>query len=265
MKILIKRAKILHRNSRFHQERKDLLVSGGKFLEISDHIDVQVDHIIESENLHCSIGWFDIGTHMGEPGFEFRETADSLSEAAAAGGFTALAPFPNTDPIIQSSADIGYIKKLFAGKIITVYPIGALSRNTDGKDITEMRDMINHGAIAFSDGLKGIRESGVLLRAMDYLSEIDTPIIHFPFDERLVPYGQVHEGKTSVEMGLNGIPHISESILVKRDIELASYTGKNTIIHGISSASILGSIKEARKNQIHISTTVSYLNLVSHA
>ena len=262
MKILIRHARILHKGHAHHNLRRDILIEDGVISDVAEKIDGKADHIFQSPHLHCSPGWLDIGTHLGEPGYEHRETTETLCRAALAGGYTSLAPFSSTDPIIQTAADIGYIKKLFHDHPVKVYPIGALSRNLEGREVTEMRDMIRQGAVAFSDGLRGIHHAGLILRALEYLYDRPEPIIHFPMDERLFLQGQVHEGKVSVEMGLNGIPGIAESTLAKRDIDLAQYTGKNLILHAISLAETIHNIQNARKAGVRIHGTVSYMNLI---
>ncbi len=263
MDILIKKALIYDDSKKLHGERKNILISKGIIKSISNNIASKDSKIIESDNLHCSIGWMDIGTHLGEPGYEFRETTNSLCEAATFGGYTAIAPFPSTQPIIQSASDIRYLKDLFSDKIQEIYPIAAISQNLKGEDLTEMKDLIFHGAIAFGDGLHGIQSGGLLLRALQYTSDEMVPIIDHPVDLSLIDGGQMHEGDVSITMGLKGIPSISEGVQVSRNIALSRYANARLIFHAVSSKKSLQFIQQETKKGTDLKVTVSYMNLVS--
>jgi dihydroorotase len=263
MEFLIKNALIVHPPSPYHLSKKDILIDNGVIKEIKNNLVAEKAKIIQSTNLHCSIGWMDIGTHLGEPGYEYRETTDSLSAAASAGGYTAVAPFPSTDPIIQAASDIQYLVNRFEPKLQDVYPIAALSKNKEGKDLTEMRDLITNGCKGFTDGMGGKLSSGLLLRALQYISDTDAIIIDFPYSEELAYQGQIHEGKTSIRLGLPGIPDISETIPLQRTIEIIKYVNAKILIHGISSSESLVYLKKARKKLAEIFCSVPYLNLIS--
>ena len=263
MDILIKKALILDPSGRFDAERKDILVSKGVIKRIAKTIPQGNKIVIESGNLHCSIGWCDIGTHLGEPGYEHRETTQSLSEAASRGGYTALAPFPNTLPVVQSASDVKYVKSLFSNRIQDVHPIASISKDLKGTDLTEMKDLIQHGAVGFSDGLKGIQSSGLLLRALQYTKGEGVPIIDHAIDSSLADGGQMHEGGMSISLGMKGIPAIAEVIQVQRNCKLLKYANASLIAHAISSKKSLDYINEGIKKKLNISATVPYLNLVA--
>ena len=180
MDLLIKKAVIIDKDKSLNGETKDILISKGRIQKIAKNISSPNAKKIESPNLHCSIGWCDIGTHLGEPGYEQRETTDSICEAASAGGYTTLIPFPVTEPIIQSASDLKYLKSVFSNKIQDVYPIAALSKNTTGTELTEMRDLEAHGAVAFGDGLHSVNSAGLMMKALQYASASKCPIIDFP-------------------------------------------------------------------------------------
>lgn len=263
MDILIKKAQIHDPSLKHHGQRKDILISKGVIKSIAKNISSSNTQLIEGDNLYCSIGWCDIGTHLGEPGYEHRETTQTLSDSASKGGYTGIAPFPNTIPIIQSAADLKYIKSLFRSKIQDLYPIAAISKDLKGNDLTEIKDLIHHGAFALSDGLLGVQSSGLLLRALQYTSSEKIPIIDHAFDRSLTDGGQMHEGSVSISLGMKGIPSIAESIQVLRNCKLAKYADATLIAHAISTKKSLHFIQEARKKQAHIYSTVSYLNLVA--
>src|SRR6187551_2038585 len=147
MKILIKKATILQPGQE-EASKKDILIEDGVITNIAKSISDPQAKIVESPNLHVSAGWLDIGAQQGQPGFEYRETFASLAMAGRAGGYTALATFPRTNPPIQSRIEIEYIQSLNDSLAARIYPIGAVSQDLEGKDLTEMIDMIHSGAVA---------------------------------------------------------------------------------------------------------------------
>jgi dihydroorotase len=261
MKILIKKATILQPGQE-EPTKKDILIEDGIITNIAKGISDSQAVIIESPNLHVSPGWFDIGAQQGQPGYEYRETLNSLGKAARAGGYTAMATFPRTNPPIQSRVEIEYLQQLYDGSTVKVYPIGAVSQDLEGKDLTEMIDMIHAGAVAFSDGRKFPLEPGLLSRALEYVMPYNSVIIDFPLDRSLTTDGQMHEGKVSTSMGLTGIPSVGEEITVQRDIQLVAYTGSRLHFHAISSASSISHIQKARTDKLSITCDVPAMHLL---
>jgi dihydroorotase len=247
MKVLIKKATI-HQPGQEDSSKKDILIENGVITSIAKSITDGKATLVESQDLHVSPGWMDIGVQTGQPGYEYRETFSSVSLCARAGGYTALAPFPRTLPPIHSRVEIEYIHQLVASLPVRVYPIGAISYNLEGKDLTEMIDMVQAGAVAFSDGRKNAVEAGLLTRAMEYSLPMDVPIVHFPLDRSLVADGQIHEGKMSASLGLSGIPTVAEDITVQRDIKLVAYTGGRLHFHALSSGTALGYVQKAKSD-----------------
>lgn len=217
--------------------------------------------IIESGNLHVSPGWLDIGSQPGQPGYEYRETYPSLSACAREGGYTALATFPQNLPPIHSRVEVEYINKLSATLPVHIYPIGAVSQNLEGKDLTEMVDMIRAGAVAFSDGRKNPIESGLLTRALEYVIPFGVSIFDFPLDRSLTSEGQMHEGKISASLGLTGIPVVGEDITVQRDLKLLAYTGSRLHLHAVSSGAALGYVQKARSEKLSVTCDVAAMHL----
>jgi len=261
MKILIKKATI-HQHGQEDASKKDILIEDGVITSISKSITDGKATIIESADLHVSPGWMDIGAQPGQPGYEYRETYQSLSQCARAGGYTALATFPRNQPPIQSRVEIEYLHQLVASLPVHVFPIGAISQNLEGKDLTEMIDMYRAGAIGFSDGRKNALEAGLLTRAMEYAMPLGTPIIHFPLDRSLVADGQMHEGKVSASLGLAGIPTVAEDITVQRDLKLVAYSGGKLHFHALSSGASLGYIQKARNEKLAITCDVPAMHLL---
>ena len=262
MDILLKRATIISPGDKNHLQTKDILVSKGKIEKIANTISAPKAKIIESENLHVSMGWMDIGTHIGEPGLEHRETSDSAAGAAAAGGYTDIAVMPTVDPVTHSKSEVSYIANNQPSNGVRIHSIGAVSRDAKGEDLTEMIDMSRAGAIAFGDGLKSIKDSGMMMRALQYAKAVNKPVINYSLDKSLAHDGQMHEGNVSVSLGMQGIPSLAEQVAVQRDLYLAKYTESELILHCISSSESCDLIKKAIKDNIKVSATVSYLNLI---
>jgi dihydroorotase len=262
MDVLIKKATILHQNSKYHQTIKDIWISDGIIKQIDDVINVDGSDIISGEKLYCTIGLCDIGTHTGEPGYEHRETIDTLTKSALSGGYTALAVFPNNKPVTQTKADISFLAKHSERNGVAIFPIGALSKDTKGIDIAEYLDMKSGGAIAFSDGMKSVQDTGLLGRALQYASTAEIVIIHHPDDHFLSGGGEMHEGEMSTSLGMKGVPDIAELHMIQRDILLNVYHNSRIIEHAISSGRSVHAIQQAKDGQCDIQATVAYMNLL---
>ena len=262
MRLLIKRAKIIDSKSSQNGKILDLLIVNGKIERIGRNIDDSKAKIFAYKGIHVSPGWLDIGTQLGEPGFEHREDLKSGLAAAAAGGFTDIACFPNTFPVLHSKSEIQFIKNNTSNTIVNVHPIGAISQRCEGNDITEMLDMEDSGAIAYSDGRNSVANSNLLLLALLYSKGIDKPIIHIPKDKNLAFEGLMHEGEVSTSLGTTGIPTLAEEVCVSRDCRLNEYAQSQLVEHLISCKESVAIIKAEKKKQSGLHSTVSYLNLV---
>jgi len=261
MIILIKNATILLSGNPYHGKKMDILIEHGRISQVEAVINTAADKVIEGNKLYCTIGLADIGTHSGEPGFEHRETIKSLADAAHAGGYTALITFPNTKPYIQTKAEIKYLKDKGKEYSINIMPAGGLSKDGQGQEIAEYIDMYQAGAVAFTDGLKSCNNSGLLLRALQYVTHFGGTIIHHPKDEFLSHGGQMHEGIKSTELGLKGIPAEAEFTMLYRDLMLLEYSRSKMIVHAISSAKSVDLLKNYKKEGSSLTSTVAYLNL----
>jgi dihydroorotase len=261
MKVLIKKATIIHHGFK-EASKMDILVENGRIVRIEDSITENKATVVESADLHVSPGWLDIGAQAGQPGYEYRETFQSLAQAARAGGYTALATFPRNSPPIQSRIEIEYILQLNELLPVQLYPIGAISQDLAGKDLTEMLEMIHSGAIAFSDGRKSPVEAGLLTRALEYVLPFNAVIIDFPLDRSITSEGQIHEGMISASLGLSGIPSIAEEIIVQRDIQLVGYTGSRLHFHAISAGDCLTHLQKAKAEKMSITADVPAMHLL---
>ncbi len=261
---MIKKVKVIDGPSKYHNKVVDILIVDSRIAEIKAGISpASPIKTIQGEDLHASISWLDIGTQVGEPGLEHREDWTTVSKAAKAGGYGAIAPFPNTQPSIQHKADIQYIKQRAKSQGIGVYPIASLSLDNQGAEIAEMYDLFTAGAVAFSDGLKSVSHAGLLARALEYVKPFEGLIIHYPSEKYLTQDAQMHEGEMSTLLGMKGMPSTAESIGLKRDLELLAYTQSRLCVYGLSSNEAVKILKEAKKSLAEkLTAAVPYLNLV---
>ena len=257
MKVLIKQARIVCPSSSHHGKTKDILIENGIIESIDENIQSMDAKIVSSQNLHVSIGWMDMFAHFGDPGFEFRETIESGVQAAAAGGFTDVLISPNTQPIMHSKSQIEYIQKKSEQLAVNILPIGAITKNTEGKELTEMYDMQNSGAVAFSDGIHPVQHAGVLTKVLQYILSTDGLIIQIAEDKTISNNGLMNEGITSTQLGLKGIPAIAEELMIARDIELLKYTDSKLHITGVSTKRGLELISKAKSEGLNISCSVT--------
>ncbi|HMG17064.1 MAG TPA: dihydroorotase, partial [Saprospiraceae bacterium] len=261
MRILIKDTFIINNLSGNTLKKQSILIEDGVITDISNKIDVKADHVIDALNMFTSPGWLDIGTQIGEPGNEHREDIQSVTNAAAAGGYTAIAPFPNTVPVIQSKADVSFLKERSDIKVTLIYPIGALSKDCAGKDMTELYDMHAAGAVGFSDGPKSIQDAGLMKRTLEYVQAFNGLILHQASDSSLSDGGQIHEGEISTSLGMKGIPSLAEELLIERDLSLLEYTGGKLHFANISTARSVELIRKAKKDGLQVTTSVAVMNL----
>jgi dihydroorotase len=246
MKVLIQSAKILDVNSPFHKKTRNVVVQNGRITDIGDK-NYQADKVINAEGMLLSTGWFDLGTWVGDPGFEYKEDLQSVTAAAAAGGFTELAVLPNTQPAIQTKNDITYITRNNASRLVQVHALAAVTRNNKGEELTEMIDLHQAGAVGFTDGLKTIWHTDVFLKALQYLQQFNGVLIDHAEDIWLNMFGQMHEGITSTQLGLKGMPAIAEEVAISRNLKLLDYAGGRLHVARLSTARSVNLLRGARK------------------
>jgi len=257
MKILIKAAKVIDPNSSFNGQTVDVYIEDGIIKNIGNDLSENADKIIAQENLHISPGLMDMHAEFCEPGLEYKEDLLSGANAAAKGGFTSVAIMPNTTPTRSSKSDVEFVKSKTQNHIVDVLPIGALSHNLEGKELAEMFDMKQAGAVAFSDNKKAIKSSGLMSRALLYAKNFDGLVISFANDESLSHGGQMHEGKISTSLGLESIPTLSEELQVSRDLFLTSYNRSKIHFSTISTANSVAMINEAKKEGLNVTCEIA--------
>ena len=261
MNVLIKRARIFRQEKGSEGRQQDILIRDGIIEKIESSIISDDAHVINGEGLCVSSGWVDIFAHLEDPGHDHRETIQSGSLAGASGGFTDLMLLPNTRPVIDCKSQIEYIRSKSAAVIPNLHPIGSISKGNMGKELAEMYEMQSSGAPAFSDGLQPVQHAGLMLKALQYVTAKKSILIQLPDDQSIQPSGLMHEGLVSTTMGLPGKPALAEELMVSRDIGLLRYTESRLHLTGISSAASVELIRQAKKQGLDISCSVTPYHL----
>jgi len=257
MKILIKQVKLISPSSPFNGQIKDILITNGQITTIADHISENADQVIEQAGLCVSIGWMDIFADFADPGFEQKEDIGSGAKAAAAGGFTDVMLLPNSKPVVDNKSQVEYIIQKAKQVAVNIHPIGAVSKKAEGKDLAEMYDMRQSGALAFSDGIHPIQHAGLILKALQYVKNFEGTVIQLPDDTSIGTNGLMNEGIISTQMGLPGKPILAEELMVARDIKLARYADSKLHFTGISSPKSLEYIKRAKEGNVKVSCSIT--------
>src|SRR5690554_5050021 len=262
MNIILKKAKIVDSRSNYHNQVVDIKIEKGVIAEISKSIKPEKGfEIIEHENLHVSEGWFDSSVSFGEPGFEERETIKNGLDTASKSGFTAVALNPNTNPILDNQALINFVKQKANGHTTKLYPIAAMTKNSDTQNLAELFDMKNAGAIAFGDYKKPTENANVLKLALQYVQDFDGLVVAFSQDKNIKGAGIVNEGETSTKLGMKGIPNLAEDLQIARNLLLLEYTGGKLHIPTISTKKSVELIKEAKAKGLNVTCSVAVHNL----
>jgi len=263
MNVLIKSATIIDSRSDFHNKTQDILIEKGVITNISAKIKNSKNYKeITLDNLHVSQGWFDSSVCFGEPGFEERETISNGLKTAAKSGFTAVAVNANTNPVLDTNSDIAFLKSKASNNAVDILPIGALTKDSDGKDLAELYDMKNAGAVAFGDYQKPVSNPNLMKIALQYASNFDALVCSFPQDNKIAGNGVMNEQVTSTTIGLKGIPALAEELQVARDLFLLEYTEGKLHIPTISTAKSVELIRAAKKKKLDVSCSVAIHNLI---
>jgi dihydroorotase len=214
----------------------DVWIDGGIVAGVGPNLSAAGAEVFDATGLVVAPGFIDMHVHLREPGFEHAETIETGARAAAAGGFTSICPMPNTAPVNDNATVTSYIiEKARRHAVVNVFPIGAITRESQGEELAEIGSMRNAGAVAISDDGRPVMNARVMRRAMEVARSAGIPLINHCEDLHLSAGGDMHEGLESVRRGLRGIPGASEDVMVARDILLAEITGARYHVAHISS------------------------------
>lgn len=238
----------------------DLLIRDSKVERISEigkKIGSKAQEVIPAQGKLVVPGLIDIHVHLREPGREDEETILSGSQAAVAGGFTAVACMANTHPPIDSQEGVRFVLEKANLAKCRIYPIAALTKGQKGEELTEVADLVKSGAVALSDDGTPISRSQIMRRALEYSQIFGIPIISHCEDKDLSSEGAMNESYTSTLLGLGGIPSVSEEVMVARDIQLAQFTGGRLHIAHLSTAGSLDLLREAKRKGARVTAEVT--------
>lgn len=257
MTVLLKGGRVMNPAEDF-DEIADVLMEDGKIKEIAKDIAAGDADVYDVSGKLVTPGLIDLHVHFREPGQEAKEDFESGSKAAVAGGFTTVATMPNTKPVVDSAALVRSLKKRAEDVAhCHVEIIGAVTKGQEGKELAELGDMIEAGAVAFSDDGHFDPSAKVLLNAYDYLHPFDKVIINHEEETSLVEDGVMNEGHRSAMLGMKGRPAVAEDIAVARDVLLAEYAGARVHVAHMSSARAVDIVRQAKKRGVRVTAEVT--------
>jgi dihydroorotase len=231
----------------------DLAIDNGVIREIASDIDTTGAEVFNASGLIVAPGFIDMHVHLREPGFEYSETIETGSHAAAAGGFTSICCMPNTQPVNDSPTVTHYILERARQKApVNVYPIGAITKGSAGEELASIASMQKAGIVAISDDGRPVMNARVMRRAMEFATSLNLPVIQHCEDLNLSAGGVMHEGLQSTRLGLRGIPRASEDVMVARDILLAELTGVRYHVAHISSKNSVDMVAFAKSKGLPV-------------
>lgn len=257
MALLLKGAQVIDPQVGLN-ETADILIRDGKIVEIGQNLTIEKGVERDLSGKIVIPGLVDMHVHLREPGYEQKEDIASGTRAAAHGGFTAVCCMPNTKPIIDNAVGVEYVKSRVAavGKC-RVHVAGSCSQGLKGETLSEMGDMVSHGAVAFTDDGRGVQDTGMMRRVMEYASQFDRVVMSHCQDEGLVGEGQVNEGVVSTRLGMLGWPAEGEEIQIARDIAICRLTGCPLHVQHISTARGLDLVRAAKAEGLPVTCEVT--------
>lgn len=232
----------------------DVLIERGKIAALGPRVAVPASAtVIDAKGRHVFPGFVDLHVHFREPGFEYKETIQSGGLAAVAGGFTTVCCMPNTNPVNDNQAVTEFmLDRARSAGTVTLFPIGAITKGSEGKELAEIGDLRRAGCVAISDDGRPVMNSLVMRRAMEYALAFDLPVVDHCEDLHLVEGGCMNEGVVSTELGLPGIPAAAEDVMVARNVALAELTGARLHLAHISTAGSVRMVREAKARGIRV-------------
>jgi len=258
MNLLVKNAVIIAKNNPLHLKKRDVLIEKGLITKIASSIEIDGEiKVLNKQNLHLSVGWFDSSVSFGEPGYEERETLENGLRTAAKSGFTAVAVNPINHPITDNKPSVMYLINVTKGNITDLFPIGSLTKNADGAEMAELYDMQDSGAIAFSDYKRPINNPSLLKVSLRYAQAFDGLIMSHPQDTLIANNGVANESPAMMHIGLKGNPNLAEELQIVRDIHLLEYTGGRLHIPTISTKQSVKLIRDAQQKGLAVTCSVS--------
>lgn len=264
MKQLLQNILIADPASPWNNKHVDILISGSSIESVAGTGSIKADNhtVINCEGCTGMPGWFDLRANFREPGEEQKETIRSGQDAAAAGGFTGVLLMPSTNPPVHNRSVIESVYSKANGHKVKVYQSGCITENRNGNDLAEMYDMMQGGAVAFTDDKRTIAKSGVMLRAMQYAGNIGARLIAYLDEKSLSGNNNANESANTTMLGFKGSPAIAEVIALERDLNLVRYSGMPLHFSGISTAAAVEGIRKAKAEGLPVTADVYLHHLV---
>lgn len=259
MKLLIANGHLIDPNEG-QNSGKNLLIENGKVAAWLGQNEAapQDAEVFDAGGMIVAPGFIDLHVHLREPGQEHKETIETGCAAAVAGGWTSVCPMPNTTPVNDSAAITRYmIEQAERAGFANVFPVGAITKSSDGCELAEMGEMKAAGAVAVSDDGRPVPTAGMMRRAMEYAKDFDLPVVDHCEDKSLSSGGVMHEGKISLLLGLRGMPALAEEIDAVRDIILAKETGARIHIAHVSTKGAIEAVRRAKNEGINVTCEVT--------
>jgi dihydroorotase len=256
-RLLIRNGRLLDPANGVDLPNADVLLQDGRVAQVGPSLAADGAKVIEATRLIVAPGFVDLHTHLREPGYEYKESIETGTLAAARGGFTTVCCMPNTDPPIDSKSTVEFILRQAASVgAVRVLPIGCVTKGRAGKLLAELGELAEAGCIGFSDDGSPVGDAAIMRRALEYAAAFELPIIDHCEDPQLMG-GVMHEGWVSTRLGLKGIPSASEENMVSRDIALARMTGAHVHIAHLSTAGSVELVRRARADGVRVTAEVT--------
>ena len=266
--ILIKSGRVIDPSSDI-DEITDLLIVDGKIAKVG-LLDIEnpPSEVYNAEGMIVTPGFIDIHCHLREPGEEYKETIETGTKSAAAGGFTTVCAMPNTNPPIDTRSIVDFVKnKALTEGVVRVLPIGCVTKKSHGRELSEMSELADAGVIGFSDDGKPVSDANIMRQALTYSASLGLPIINHCEVPELADGASMNEGWVATRLGLKGMPNTAEEAMVARDISLSELTGGRIHLAHISTAGTLDMVREAKERGINVTCEVTphHLTLTDEA
>ena len=266
--ILIKSGRVIDPSSDI-DEITDLLIVDGKIAKVG-LLDLEnpPSEVYNAEGMIVTPGFIDIHCHLREPGEEYKETIETGTKSAAAGGFTTVCAMPNTNPPIDTRSIVDFVKnKALKEGVVRVLPIGCVTKKSHGRELSEMSELADAGVIGFSDDGKPVSDANIMRQALTYSASLGLPIINHCEVPELADGASMNEGWVATRLGLKGMPNTAEEAMVARDISLSELTGGRIHLAHISTAGTLDMVRDAKERGINVTCEVTphHLTLTDEA
>ena len=263
MSILFQSVKVIDSQSKYNNKTVDVLVNKGVIESIGKNIEPPKKcKIIHGKELHLSPGLMDLHVNYRDPGYDWKEDLNTGIQASAKGGFTSVLYMPSNNPSTNSKVQVDYIRNATKGSVVEVLPAGNVTVDHQGQQLTELYEMSQSGAKAFTDDRNSIQKADVMKLALLYTKNFDGLVMNQPNDKTISSEGKMNEGIASTKLGLKGIPALAEEVMLARDIELLEYTQGKFHASRISTKKSVELIRAAKKKGLNVSADVAIHNLI---